>query len=66
MTNLYHSYFLRKFLRFNDPDFWIGVNDIEEEDNFVNMLNKQLVIQIGIRVNQTIMTLGLKMAKMIV
>lgn len=40
MTNLYHSYFLRKFLRFNDPDFWIGVNDIEEEDNFVNMLNK--------------------------
>lgn len=28
------------FPYFKNPDIWIGVNDIEKEDNFVNMLNK--------------------------
>lgn len=45
MTNLNHSIFLsaRKWLE-NNQNFWtriwIGVNDMNEEGNFVNMLNE--------------------------
>lgn len=40
MTDLNHSYFYRKFQSDSDTDIWIGVNDIKEESNFVNMLNE--------------------------
>lgn len=45
MTNLYHSFFLsaRKWLENNQNYWtwiWIGVNDMNEEGNFVNMLNE--------------------------
>lgn len=43
MTNLYHSFFFsdRRWFQFYQ-DYWIliGVNDINEEGKFVNMLNK--------------------------
>lgn len=45
MTNLYHSFFLsaRKWLE-NKQKYrtwiWIGVNDMNEEGNFLNMLNE--------------------------
>lgn len=45
MPNLYHSFFLsaRKWLENNQNYWtwiWIGVNDMNEEGNFVNMLNE--------------------------
>lgn len=43
MTNLYHSFFLsaRKWLENKQNHWiWIGVNDRNEEGNFVNMLNE--------------------------
>lgn len=45
MTNLYHSFFLsaRKWLENNQKYWtwiWIGVNDMNEEGNFLNMLNE--------------------------
>lgn len=45
MTNLYHSFFLsaRKWLENKQNHWiWIGVNDRNEEGNFVNMLNETL------------------------
>lgn len=42
MTNLYHSFFLSARRRFvsNQDWIWIGVNDINEDGKFVNMLNE--------------------------
>lgn len=43
MTNLYHSFFLsaRKWLEKRQNIWiWIGVNDRNEEGNFVNMVNE--------------------------
>lgn len=43
MTNLHHSIFLsarRWFEAYQNSWIWIGVNDINEEGKFVNMLNE--------------------------
>lgn len=47
MTNLHHSIFLsarRWFVAYQNSWIWIGVNDINEEGNFVNMLNETVNI----------------------
>lgn len=49
MTNLHHSIFLsaRRWLvssLYQNNRIWIGVNDINEEGNFVNMLNETVNI----------------------
>lgn len=43
MTNLHHSIFLsarRWFVAYQNSWIWIGVNDLNEEGKFVNMLNE--------------------------
>lgn len=45
MTNIHHSIFLsarRWFVAYNNSWIWIGVNDINEEGKFVNMLNERI------------------------
>lgn len=40
MTNIYHSFFLSTSKWLPSNQIWIGVNDINEEGTFVNMLNE--------------------------